>query len=253
MSIRPILVAILVALSGSPAPAQVLSVAAAADLRPAMDELRAAFEKGHPGARVEPSFGASGGLAAQIQQGAPFDLFLSADMGYPERLEGAGLGRGPAFSYATGRLVLWVRRDLGLDPGRDGFKVLLSPALKHIALANPAVAPYGRCAEGALKSAGLHAALRPRLVLGESVSQAAQFLEIGAAEAGFISLVQSRKPSLSRLGACWTLPRELHPVLKQGGIVLKRSASPALAEAFRAFLLTGEGRAILLRLGYGSP
>ena len=231
--------------------AQVLSIAAAADLRPAMNDLKAAFEAKHPGVKLEPSFGASGSLAAQIRQGAPYDLYLSADLAFPAGLAAAGLARGPVFTYATGRLVLWVRNDLGLDPVRDGLKVLGSPAVKHIALANPVVAPYGRSAEAVLKRAGIHEALAARLVFGESLTQTAQFLQSGAAEAGFLSEAQARLPVLARGGQVWRVPQDLYPVLHQGGILLKGPG--ALAEAFRAFLLTGEGGVILLRSGYGAP
>ena len=236
-------------------PVQVLAIAAAADLRPAMAELQAAFEAGQPGVKLQASFGASGSLAAMIQQGAPYDLYLSADLGFPQRLAAAGLARGPVFSYATGSLALWLRRDLGLDVGRDGLKVLDSPAIKHIALANPALAPYGRSAKAALEQTGRYQALTARLVFGESLTQAGQFLQSGAAEAGFISSAQARLPGLAETGAVWIVPQELYPVQRQGGVVLNRSnkAALALAEAFRDFLVAGPGRAILQRQGFGSP
>ena len=236
-----------------PLSAQALSIAAAADLRPAMDELKAAFEAAHPGVKLQPSFGASGSLAAQIQQGAPYDLYLSADLGFPARLVEAGLAQGPVFTYATGCLVLWVRQDLGLDVARDAWTVLDSPLLTHIALAHPAVAPYGRSAEAFLTGLGRYQALTPRLVFGESLTQTGQFLQSGAAEAGFISSAQSRLPTLAQAGNVWIVPQAQYPVLHQGGILLKRSDKMVLAEAFRAFLLTGQGREILHRQGFGSP
>jgi len=247
--IRTLIFALLAVLHGSAA--QVLAVAAAADLRPALEEIKGLFEARHAGTRVQISYGASGSLAAQIQHGAPFDLFLSADLGFPERLVQAGLAEGPVFPYATGRLVLWVRRDLGLDPSTP--RVLQDPALKRITLANPAVAPYGRSAEAVLRSTSIQDAVKGRLVFGENVVQAAQFLRCGAAEAGFISLAQSLEPGMASLGRTWIVSPGLYPSLRQGGLVLKRSESPDLARAFRDLLTGSEGRALLLRLGYGEP
>jgi len=231
---------------------QTLTIAAAANLKAALDVLGPAFEAKHPGAKLQVSLGASGSLVAQIQQGAPFDVFLAADAEFPARLVVAGLVLGPTFPYATGRLVLWVRKDIGLDPRKDGFKVLLQPAVKRISIANPALAPFGRSAEAALKAAGLYEAVKAKLVFGENIAQAAQYLQTGAAEAGFISSPQALAPVLVG-GLAWTVPQELYPVQKQCGVLLKRSAQPALAAAFQAYLLSPEAQATLARLGYGAP
>jgi molybdate transport system substrate-binding protein len=251
------LVAILVALLALPLGAQAripVAVAAAADLRGTLEELKAAFESAHPDSELRLTFGASGSLTAQIQQGAPFDVFLSADLGYPESLVRAGLGDGDGvFPYATGRLVLWVRKDLGLDPVRTGLKTLQESAVKRIALANPAVAPYGRAGEAALKGAGLLEALKARLVFGENIAQAAQYLQTGAAEAGLVSVSQASQPALRDQGYVWTIPPEFYPPLRQGGVVLRRSAVAAQAQAFRAFLLGAAGQTILGRHGFGKP
>lgn len=247
--IRTLIFALLAALHAGGA--QGLAVAAAADLRPVLEEMKILFESRHSGTRVQISYGASGSLAAQIQHGAPFDLFLSADLGFPERLVQAGLAEGPVFPYAMGRLVLWVRRDLDLDPSTP--QVLLDPAVKRIALANPALAPYGRSAEAVLRNASIHDAVKSRLVFGENVIQAAQFLRCGAAEAGFISLAQSLEPAMVRSGRTWIVDPGLYPSLRQGGVVLRRSVHPEWAKSFRDLLRGPEGRALLLRLGYGEP
>ena len=231
---------------------QTLTIAAAANLKVALDVLGPAFEGKHPGATLHVSLGSSGSLVAQIQQGAPFDVFLAADAEFPARLVTTGLVSGPSFPYATGRLVLWVRKDLGLAPDRAGLKVLLDPAVKRISLGNPALAPFGRSAEAALKAAGLLEALKPKLVFGENIAQAAQYLQTGAAEAGFISSSQAQVPALAG-GLAWTVPQDLYPVQQQCGVILKRSTQPALAAAFKAYLLSPETQALLARLGYGAP
>ncbi len=231
-----------------------LAIAAAGDLRGTLEEVKGAFVARHPSKRIDLSFGASGSLTAQIQQGAPFDVFLSADAGFPEQLRQAGLAspEGP-FPYARGFLTLWVRRDLGLDTEHMGLRVLLDTRIKRIALANPKVAPYGRAAEAALKQAGIQEALQPRFVFGDNIAQAAQFLQAGAAEAGLISQSQARHPALKSAGTTWKVPEDLAPPLRQSGVILAHCAAPALARAFRDFLIGAEGQAILSRHGFGQP
>lgn len=250
---RHLLLLVLVALASRPAlQAQTLTLAAAANLKAAMDVLKPAFEAKHPGSTLQVSLGASGSFMAQIQQGAPFDVFLAADAEFPDKLAAAGYVTGESFPYATGRLMLWIRKDVGLDPAKDGLKVLLNPAVKRIAIGNPAVAPFGRSAEAALKAAGLHEAVKAKLVFGENITQAAQYLQTGAAEAGFISSPQVLVPALAQ-GLVWTVPQNLYPVQKQCGVLLKRSTQPALAAAFKAYLLSPEAQAVLAKLGYGAP
>lgn len=238
----------------APPKAVPLAVAAAGDLRGTLEEVKAAFEAKHPGATVELTFGASGSLTAQIQQGAPFDAFLSADEGFPEQLRQAGLASadGP-FPYAKGFLTLWVRREFGLDPGRAGLRLLLDPRIKRVAIANPKVAPYGRAAEAALLREGLLDSLKPKLVFGDNIAQAAQFLQTGAAEAGLISQSQARHTALAASGLAWQVPEEFAPALRQNGVLLRRSAVPDMARSFRDFLVGSEGQAILSRHGFGRP
>lgn len=243
----------LLAFTACAASAQPLRIAAAASLQGSLDEVAAAFERLHPGAKVEISYGASGSLTTQIQQGAPFDLFLAADMAYPAKAAENGHGRGPVFTFVTGRLVLWVRKDLGLDPGKDGLAVLKDPRFKHIALANPKLAPYGAAAEAALRSAYLWDALQPRLVFGGNIAQTAQYLQVGAAEAGFIAASEARHPDLQAKGVEWTVPGALHPPLTQGGVLLANGSAPALADAFATFLHGAEAQAVFARYGFGKP
>jgi molybdate transport system substrate-binding protein len=241
---------------GLPVPAQPrpvqVAVAAAGDLRGALEELKAGFEAGHPGIQLQLSFGASGSLTAQIQQGAPFDVFLSADEGFPQQLQRAGLVRDAGlFPYAVGSLTLWVRKDLALDPARDGWQVLLNPGIRKISIANPQVAPYGRAAEAALRRVGLYEKVQPRLVFADNIAQAAQFLQAGSAEAGLISTTQAGHPALAQTGTLWRVPADSYPPLRQAGVILRRSSCPAQAQAFKDYLTGPEGQALLARHGYG--
>ena len=229
-----------------------VAVAAAGDLRGVLEELRQGFEAAHPQIQLQLSFGASGSLAAQIQQGAPFDLFLSADEGFPQQLQKQGLALAP-FPYATGSLVLWARKDLGLDPARDGWQVLSSPAVRKIATANPQTAPYGRAAEAALRQEGIYERVQSRLVFADNIAQAAQFLQTGTAEAGLVSFTQADNPALRQLGTLWQVPAGAYPPLRQAGVILKRSTCVDQAQAFRAYLTGPEGQAVLARRGYGKP
>jgi molybdate transport system substrate-binding protein len=231
-----------------------VAVAAAGDLRGVLEELKAGFEARRPDIQLQLSFGASGSLTAQILQGAPFDLFLSADEGFPQQLQKAGLVLDPGpFPYTTGSLTLWLRKDLALDPARDGWRVLLHPGIRKISIANPQVAPYGRAAEAALRRAGLYDQVKPRLVFAENVAQAAQFLQAGSAEAGLISTTQAEHPALAQTGVLWRVPADTHPPLRQAGVILRRSLCPAQARAFQAYLTGPEGQALLARHGYGKP
>jgi molybdate transport system substrate-binding protein len=245
--------AALLAFAACLAPAQTLRIAAAASLQGSLDEVSRAFEAAHPGSKAEISYGASGSLTTQIQQGAPFDLFLAADMAYPAKAAENGHGRGPVFAFVAGRLVLWVRKDLSLDPAKDGLAVLKDTRLAHIALANPKLAPYGAAAESTLRSVSLWDALQPKLVFGGNIAQTAQYLQAGAADAGFIAASEARHPDLQAKGLVWTVPETLHLRLTQGGARLTNGSAPALADAFAAFLLSAEAQAIFARYGFGKP
>jgi molybdate transport system substrate-binding protein len=255
---RPTLAALVLALSCIPGLAaaagpRVLTVAVAASLKPAFEELAARFQVLNPGVQVRPTYGASGTFFAQLANGAPFDLFLSADAGFPARIVEKGLADGKAFAYAQGRLVVWVPAGSPIDLENRGLAALGDPTVRKIAIANPDVAPYGRAAREALERAGLLAALQPRLVSGQGVAQAAQFVESGSAQAGFLPLSLARAPPLSAKGRAWEVPPGSHAPIEQAGVVLRSARQPALARALVAFLTGDEGRAILARNGYGLP
>jgi molybdate transport system substrate-binding protein len=200
------------------------------------------------------SFGASGALTQQIQNGAPFDVFFSADMDYPRQLIAAGEADGTTlFRYAVGRLVLWVPKDSPLDVEHKGIDVLLDPSVNKISIANPQHAPYGRAAAAALKHYGLYDKLSDRLVLGENISQAAQFVESGNAQAGFVALAHATAPAMQGKGKYWMVPAEAYPPLDQGVVVISHSPHKQDAMAFLDYVKTPEAIAILQRYGFSLP
>jgi len=253
--LRPAALAAALLLAGpTPAgPARKLAVAAAASLRGAAEELRRAFEAEQPGVEVALTFGASGAFFAQIQSGAPLDLFLSADREYPRKLVAARLAAAADERvYAFGRLAAWLPPGSTLALEGRGLAALTDPAVKRIAIANPAVAPFGRAAESALRAAGVLEAVRGKLVLGTSAAQAAQFATTGAADVALLPLSLTSGPELSA-GRVIAVPEELHPRIEQSAIVLSAAKEPGLARAFLAFLASPPGRAILAKYGYGLP
>jgi molybdate transport system substrate-binding protein len=224
-----------------------LTVAAAADLNFAMEEVSREFRAGHPDLDLQVAYGSSGNYFAQIQSGAPFDVFLSADLEYPRKLGAAGIGaKDSIFTYAVGRLVVWVPANSRLDPAT----ALRDPTLKLLAIANPQHAPYGRAAEAALRNLGVWDTVRSRLVLGENIAQTLQFVQSGAAEAGVVALSLALAPAMQGQGRYWEIPLDSYPRMEQGGMILKDSAG---ARELRAFLLSGDGRRILKRYGFYLP
>ena len=219
-----------------------LRVAAAADLEPVLPPILEQFRQA-TGIRAETTFQASAVLTTQILNGAPFDLFLSADLGYPQRLIAAGLadnaGTADASTpipYAKGTLVLWARKDAHLPP--PSLDLLRSPALKRLAIANPERAPYGRAAVAALTSLKLYDALKPRLVTAENISQAAQFVDSGNADAGLISLTSALTPRLSASGVWFVIPRNLYPPIEQGAVIVSNTTQRAAARKLLDYLLS---------------
>lgn len=226
-------------------------VAAASDLRFAMEDLVTAFAVTNPGITVEPTYGSSGTFFAQISEGAPFDVFLSADATYPRELETAGLAAsGSTEVYGIGQLVLWVPDDSPIDVDGRGLDALTDASVGRIAIANPEHAPYGRAAEAALRSAGIYDAVRAKLVTGENVAQAAQFVESGSADAGVIAHSLALAPQLRDKGRFAIIPLDSYPRLEQGAVVLASAAEPAAARAFLDFVLGPEGRTVLDRYGF---
>ncbi|HEX8437842.1 molybdate ABC transporter substrate-binding protein [Archangium sp.] len=237
-----------------PAPKQTLTLAAAADLKFALDELVKEFRAKHADADLQVTYGSSGNFLAQISNGAPFDVFLSADVAYPRTLAEQGLvSEEGIFSYAVGRLVVWVPNGSPLRVETLGMKALLEPAARRIAIANPQHAPYGRAAEAALRNLGVHDAVKDKLVLGENIAQTAQFVQSGSADAGLIALALARAPAMKQEGRYWEVPLDAYPRLEQGGAILKRARNVELAKQFRDYLLGTEGKALLKRYGFFLP
>jgi molybdate transport system substrate-binding protein len=231
----------------------VVNIAAASDLRFALDELTDTYAKKVAKVSVRVTYGSSGTLSAQILNGAPFDLFLSADVAYPQQLAEHGKTvPGTAFTYAVGRLVVWVPASSPLDIDRLGLNVVADPRVSHVAIANPAHAPYGRAAEAALKRLHQYDAAIPKLVLGENVSQAMQFVQSGAADVGIVALSLAVAPTANAAGRFVAVPVDLYPPLEQGGVVLATAGADA-ARAFRDYLLTDPARAVFARYGFSNP
>jgi molybdate transport system substrate-binding protein len=203
---------------------------------------------------VEVSYGSSGAFFAQLQNGAPFDMFFSADVRYPHQLEEGGLTqKGSAFIYAHGRLVLWVPESSSIDVQKLGMKALVDDAAHKVAIANPEHAPYGRAAEAAMKTAGLYEQVKPRLVLGENIAQTAQFVQSGAADIGILALALALSGPMKDKGRYWEVPADSYPTLEQEGVILGAAKDRAAAGEFRAFVMSAEGRAVLERYGFVVP
>jgi molybdate transport system substrate-binding protein len=232
---------------------RIIHVAAAANLKYALDEAVTAYEAGNPGADIRVTYGASGAFFSQIQNGAPFDLFLSADEAFPRKLVESGHASAAAFTYAYGRLVVWVPTASNLDFEKKGLRALLDAAVQKIAIGNPAVAPYGTAARSALETAGLYEAVKGKLVLGQNVSQAAQFAQSSNAQAAFLPLSLAIVPPLSKEGRHWPVPPNTYAQIGQAGVILRSASDPELAKSFASFLLGPLGRSILLKYGYWLP
>lgn len=240
-----LLAAALPARSAAPKP---LAVAVAANMMPAMTRIAAAYRKAS-GQAVVLTPGASGAFAAQLMNGAPFDLFVSADMGYPRALEQKGLTAGKTRLYGRGTLILWSLS--GLDVSR-GLSVLEDSAVAHVAVADPRTAPYGKAAVAALKAAGLYDAVEPKLVYAQNISQVNQFIVSKAVSAGFAARSAVASDKWRGRGSWKAVDPELYAPIDQGLVVLKGPRSRR-AERLARFILGPEGRAVLKRYGYALP
>ncbi|HEY0968321.1 MAG TPA: molybdate ABC transporter substrate-binding protein [Opitutaceae bacterium] len=234
------------------ASAATLSVAAAANLVYALDELNAAFRQSAPDVTLTSATGASGNLVAQIGNGAPFDIFLSADLDYPRALIRDGHAVPESLvTFATGRLVLWTTQS-GINVSSLAA-VTADPAVRRIAIAQIETAPYGRAARQALEKEGLWTSIQPKLVTGENITQTAQFVETGNADAGLVALSLVLSPRLKDQGRWTEVPASLYTPLDQGAVITKRGAANPAAARYLAFLRGPEARKILERFGYGVP
>jgi molybdate transport system substrate-binding protein len=213
---------------------QQLQLACAADLQPVMPGLAAAYERA-TGVHLVTAFGSSATLAQQLANGAPQDVFLSADTLHPQQLIDSGIALGPApIPYAHGVLVLWALKTSPLQPiSLDSLK---NSRLTRLAIANPAHAPYGLAAQQALQHLGLYAQLQPKLAIAENIAQTAQFAESGNAQAGLISLTIASSEHFRSIGSFVRIPADAYSPIQQSGVILKSSKQPALAKAFLDWL-----------------
>lgn len=235
---------------GTAAHAEKLTIAAAADLKFAMDEIVGNFRKLRPRDDIDVTFGSSGRFHTQIQQGAPFDIFFSADISLPRELAKAGLAASAVRPYAFGRIVLW---SASRDASRMTLQSLTDPAITRIAIANPRHAPYGQRAEEALRAAGVWNIVESKLVLGENIAQTAQFVQTGNAQIGVIALSLAVNPELASKGGYWLIPENLHDPLEQGYVITRRAANNALASDFASYVGSPSARAVMTRYGFVLP
>jgi len=231
-------------------PAQKVNVAAAANLRYVLEEIKTAYVKQHPKAKVNLTFGASGMLVQQIQNGASFDLFMAADNEFPVKLKEKGLTTGGMSTYAVGKLALYSTT---MDVAKPGLEALKDPSVKKIAIANPETAPYGERAIELLKTLKLYESLKPKIILGENISQTAQFAFTGNAEIGFIALSLALAPEMAGKGNYYIIPQNRYKPIEQSCILLKTSVLNTETARFRLFILSPATKAIWEKYGYSVP
>ena len=224
-------------------------VAVAANFAAPMKEIAAQFQA-DTGHTVQASFGSTGKFYAQIRNGAPYDVFLSADDETPRRLASEGFAdRATAFTYAQGKLVLWSR-----NPGTvDARGAVLKGSFGKLAIANPKLAPYGLAAQETLRKLGLWEAEQGRLVLGENIGQTMQFVDTGAADLGFVAMSQTLKDGKPAGGSSWVVPQSLYAPIRQDAIVLAKPQDRAAADAFVAYLKGAKARGVIQSYGYALP
>ncbi len=229
-----------------------IKVAAAADLTFAFQDVAARFQE-QTGNSIKLTYGSSGNFFAQIQNGAPFDLFFSADVGYPKKLEAAGLIEpGTIYEYASGKLVIWVPNASNLDLSR-GLATLLDPGIRKIAIANPQHAPYGIAAVAAMRHAAVYDKIKSKLVLGENISQAAEFVQSGNADAGILALSLALAPAMKDKGRYVEIPATDYPPIIQAAAILKSSRNQQLANQFMKFIKQPDTIALMARYGFSIP
>jgi molybdate transport system substrate-binding protein len=231
---------------------QTLTAAAAADLQAVMPELVEQYQK-QSGKTVQVVYGSSGNFYQQIQNGAPFDVFFSANLDYAKKLEAAGLAEpGSLYEYATGKIVLWVPKDSTADL-KDGLRALESASVRKISIANPEHAPYGQAAVAAMQKAGVYEQVKAKLVLGENISQAASFVLSGAADAGIVALSLAMSPNMKDKGRYAEVPADSYPAIEQGCVIVKTSKKKDDARAFLEFMKSGAAAELMKRYGFGVP
>lgn len=247
---RIALMALAVVLAPTAFAADKVTIAAAADLKFCLDEILAAFRQAHAGADVEVVYGSSGNFKTQIEQGAPFDLYFSADIAFPHALAQEGFAASEVQPYAIGRLVLW---STSIDVSTMHIADLARADIGRIAIANPQHAPYGKRAEEALRASGIWDKVEGKLVYGENIGQTAQFVQSGNAEIGMIALSLAIGPQMKGKGSYSLVPGNLHQPLEQGFVVTKRAGDNALARAFADYMRTPAAREVMVRYGFALP
>jgi len=231
---------------------QEISVAAAADLQFAMQDIAGRFQK-ETGKTVKPIYGSSGNFFQQIQNGAPFDVFFSANLDYPKNLEAGGLTEpGSYYEYAIGKIVIWVPSGSKLDLS-SGMKALLDPSVKKIAIANPQHAPYGQAAVAAMQREKIYEKLKDKFVLGENISQTASFVVSGAADVGIVALSLALSPNMKGKGRYAEVPSEEYPAIEQACVILRSSKNKDVARQFLSFIKTGAISDVLKNYGFDVP
>ena len=246
---RPLLLAGAMIFAAS-AHAGKITIAAAADLKFAMDEIVATFQQAHSADQVDVIYGSSGKFHAQIQRGAPYDLYFSADIAFPRALAKAGFAASEVRPYAVGRIVLW---SAAMDARQMTLASLTDARVARVAIANPRHAPYGKRAEEALRATGLWDKVEPKLVYGENIAHAAQFVQSGNAQVGVIALALAVSPELAGKGGYWLIPDHLHAPLEQGFIITRRAQGNALAQRFADYMGSQAARAVMTRYGFVLP
>lgn len=247
--LKSLLIAATVFAAGA-AQAEKLTIAAAADLKFAMDEIVAHFKAENPKDQIEVIYGSSGKFHTQVQQGAPYDLYFSADIAFAENLFKAGHAASPVIPYAVGRIVLW-------SSNRDASKLTLDsltdPKIARIAIANPKHAPYGKRAEEAMRAMKVWDKVEHKLVYGENIAHTAQFVQSGNAQVGIIALALALNPALANKGGFYLIPDNLHAPLEQGFIITKRAAGNATAKRFADYMNSKATRATMTKYGFVLP
>jgi len=229
--------------------AQAITVAAAADLQSAMQDVAAKFQK-ETGKEVKLIYGSSGNFFQQIQNGAPFDMFFSANLDYPKKLEAGALTEpGTFYQYAVGKIVIWVPNDSKLDVS-SGIKSLLNPSIKKIAIANPQHARYGQAAVVAMKKEEVYDWVADKFVLGENISQTASFVVSGSADIGIVALSLALSPNLKDKGRYAEIPASEYPPIEQACVILSSSKNKETAKQFLSFIKTAEVAETLRKYGF---
>lgn len=246
---RKLICCLVVCCQLSVAVAQTVRVAAAADLRYALDEIVKAYQSENPGAQINVSFGSSGNAYQQILRGAPFDLYFSADRFYPDELNKKGLTKGAPQLYAYGRLVIWSKQIIV----SRGVHTLNDPSIHRIAVANPAHAPYGQRAVECLKKWKLYDKLESKLVFGENISQAAQFTQTGNAQVGLLALSLALSPAMKAQGNYFLIDPQTHTPLEQAFVIIKKDKILPETYKFAAYIDSPKAKKILLSYGFEIP